>query len=65
MWVVQRHETQTRTVGSARVSSDVASSELIAPQLGLVIERMTKGSIAQLDGSSTTVTVTERLQRLQ
>jgi len=64
VWVVQRHETQKRTIGGTSVSSDVVSSELVAPQLGLVIERMTKGDVVQPDGSSSPVTVTERLEQL-
>jgi hypothetical protein len=64
VWVVQRHETQTRKIGQASVESDVLSSELVAPQLGLVLERLTQADVVQGDGSTHTVTVVEQIQEL-
>lgn len=64
VWVVQRHETQTRGLGEASVVSDVLSSELVAPQLGLVLERLTRADVVQSDGSTHTVTIVEQLQEL-
>jgi hypothetical protein len=64
VWVVQRHEVQTRQANGATATSEVVASELLAPQLGIVIERQTQANVPFPDGSVQSVTVTERIEDL-
>ena len=62
--VLSRRETQTRTNGGITVTSEVATSELYAPQLGLVIERQSRASAPRPDGSVQSMVIVERIASL-
>lgn len=64
VFVLSRRETQTRTNGGITVTSEVATSELYAPQLGLVIERQSRATAPRPDGSTQSMVIVERIASL-